>query len=247
MNFVLRRRLPLPPAGRVLTGRYQAHPHTPGRPLLLPTKARQVFLRSTSEGIHVVGSSFPSLQNTLPEPPAYPCPHLTDFDALKPLYERHWRVCASYNNARNVKTVALEKKFTLTKYRHTLEFFNDIMGRSGICAQEKVNPSCITRGSVADTTVCSAPPNRCPVYVHDVDVHAEDLKRCPCSVSARYPAFSRDNIEGCPFGYSNREPLRGQVRGFRKRGRIHRRARHLRSTFRSNTGHLLGQVLRYSR
>lgn len=139
MNFVLRHRLPLPSGPRVLTGRY-SHPHTPGRPLLLPTKARQVSSRSTSEGTNV-SSLFPPLPNTLPEPPAYPCPHLTDFDALKPLYGRHWRVCASYNNARDVKTVALEKKFTLTKYRHTLEFFNDIMDLQGICAQEKVYPS----------------------------------------------------------------------------------------------------------
>jgi len=219
MNFVLRHRLPLP-SGRALTGRYP-HPRTPGRLLLLPTRGRQVSSLSKSEGIHVVSSSFPPLPNTLPEPPAYPCPHLTDFDALKPLYERHWRVCTSCNNARDVKTVALEKKFILTKYRHTLEFFDDIMGLQGICAQEKVRPSRTTTDNVTDATACLAPPNRCPVYVYDVDVHAEDLKRCPCSVSARYPTFSRDNIEGYSFGYPHREGLREQIRALRKRGRIH--------------------------
>lgn len=222
MNFVLRHRLPLAP-GRALAGRY-SHSRTPGRPLLLPTRARQVSSCPKSEGIHFVSSSFPPLPSTLPEPPAYPCPHLTDFDALKPLYQRHWRVYASYNNARDVKTVALEKKFILTKYRHTLEFFDDIMGLQGICAQEKVYPSHIMTDSATDTTACLAPPNRCPVYVYDVDIYPEDLKRCPCSVSARYPAFPRDNIEGYSAGYPHREGLREQVRALRKRGRIYGRA-----------------------
>ena len=81
----------------------------------------------------------------------YPCPHLTNFDALGPLYQRHWMVHASHNNARGVEAVALEKKFTLTKYRHTLEFFNDVMGLQGICVQEKVSPPHITRDSGTDT------------------------------------------------------------------------------------------------
>ena len=134
MNFALRRRLPLP-SPWTLSTRY---PHPLGKSLLSSTKARQVSSHPTSRNTHVTSSSFPPLPNTLPEPPAYPCPHLTHFDALKPLYERHWRVCASYNNARDAKVVALEKKFTLAKYRHTLEFFDDVMGLQGICAQEKV-------------------------------------------------------------------------------------------------------------
>ena len=205
MNFALRRRPPLP-SGRVLTTSYP-HPHPLGRPLLLPTKTRQLSSNSASEGTHVINSSFPPLPNTLPEPPAYPCPHLTNSYALKPLYERHWRICASYNNARDMKTVALEKKYTLTKYRHTLEFFNDVMGLQGICAQEKVNLSCIARDSGTDMTACLAPPARCPVYVHDVDVHAQNIKCCPCPVSAGCPAFPRDNVEGCSFGHPYREAL----------------------------------------
>jgi len=232
MNFVLRRRPPLPP-GRVLTSRY---PHPLGGPLLSPAKARQTSSRSTLESTHAVSNSFPPLPNSLPEPPAYPCPHLTNFDVLKPLYQRHWRVCASYNNARDVETVALEKKFTLTKYRHTLEFFNDVMSLQGICAQEKVNPSHITGDGGTDTTACLAPSNRRPVHIHDVDVHAKDFKCCPCSVSARHATFPGDNVEGCTLGYPYREALRGQVRAFRKGAGVRGRACHSRSTFRSITG-----------
>jgi len=137
MNFALRRRLSHPSPWTLTTG----YPHPLGKLLLSSAKARQGYSRPRSEGIHVVSRSFPPFPNTLPEPPAYPCPHLTNFDALKPLYQRHWQVCASYNNARDSKVVALEKKFTLTKYRHTLEFFDDVMGLHGICAQEKVRPS----------------------------------------------------------------------------------------------------------
>ncbi|KAF9644029.1 hypothetical protein BDM02DRAFT_1242909 [Thelephora ganbajun] len=136
MNFALRHRLPFP-FGRVLASRY---PRSLGRPHLLSAEARRVSSQSIPESTHVVSISFPPLPDTLPEPPAYPCPHLTNFVALNPLYQRHWRVCASYNNVRDVKTVALEKKFTLTKYRHTLEFFNDVMGLQGICAKEKHHP-----------------------------------------------------------------------------------------------------------
>ena len=139
MYFPLQRRLPLL-QGQALTGTTR-RPHPPGRPLL---SARQISSQSAPESTHVVSASFPPLPNNLPGPPPYPCPHLTDFDGLEPLYKRNWRVCASHNNARDVKTVALEKKFTLTKYRHTLEFFNDVMGLQGICAQEKVSPSRIT-------------------------------------------------------------------------------------------------------
>jgi len=198
MNFALRRRPPLSP-GRVLTSRY---PHPLRGPLLSPAKARQISSRSTPENTHVVSGSFPPLPNTLPEPPAYPCPHLTNFDALKPLYQRHWRVRASHNSARDVETVALEKKFTLTKYRHTLEFFDDVMGLQGICAQEKVSPSHITRDGGTDAAACLAPSNRRPVHIHDVDIHAKDFKCCACSVSARYPAFPRDNVEGRTLGYA---------------------------------------------
>lgn len=205
MNFALRRQLALS-SGWVLTSRYP-HPHPLRRPLLLLTKARRMSSRSTSENTRVASSSFPPLPDTLPKPPAYPCPHLTNSNALKPLYERHWRIHASYNNARDAKTVALEKKFTLTKYRHTLELFNDVMGLQGICAQEKVYPSRITRDSVTNTMTCLASPNRCPVYIHDVDVHAEDLECCPCPISARHPAFPRNNIKGCSFGYPYRETL----------------------------------------
>jgi len=138
MNFALRRRLALL-SGRVLSGGH-------ARPLrtlpFLSARARQISSQPAHESTHVVSSSFPPLPDTLPEPPAYPCPHLTDFDALNLLYQRHWRICASYNNARGVKIVALEKKFTLTKYHHTVKFFNDVMGFRGICTQEKVNPSC---------------------------------------------------------------------------------------------------------
>lgn len=211
MNFALRRRPPLP-SGRLPTCPH-AHPRPLRRPLLSPTEARQV---STSESIHAVNSSFPPLLD-IPEPPAYPCPHLISFDALKPLYERHWRVCASYNNARGAKTVALEKRFTLTKYRHTLEFFNNVMGLQGICAQEKVYPSHIIGGGVTDATACTASPNRCPVYIHDVNVHVEDIERCPSPVSTGYPAFPRDNVEGRSFGYPYREAFRGQVRAVRQR------------------------------
>ena len=230
MNFVLRPRLSLPSAW-ALTPRYP-RPHPWGRALLFYfySKSRQISSRPTSENTHVTSNSFPPLPSTLPEPPAYPCPHLTDFDALKPLYRRHWKVCASYNNARETRTVALEKKFTLTKYRHTLEFFNDVMGLQGICAQEKVSPSLITRDSGTDTTVCSASPNWCPVYVHDVDVYPEDLECCPGPVSARYPAFCRDNVKGCTPGCSSRKALRGQVRVFRKGGGIHGYAGHPRPT-----------------
>ena len=145
MNFALRRRLPLP-FGRV-PARKCPHLHPLGRSLLFSTGARRISSQITPENTHVINSCFPPLPKSLPEPPAYPCPHLTDFDALKPLYQRHWKVCASYNNARDVKTVALEKKYTLTKYRHTLEFFNDVMGLQGICTKEKVSHSHITIGS----------------------------------------------------------------------------------------------------
>ena len=214
MNFALRRRLP------VLTSKC-FHPHPLERQLLLSTKARRVYSHSPSADTHDIRNSFPPLPNILPEPPAYPCPHLTEFNTLRPLYERHWRVCASYNNARDTKTVALEKKFTLTKYRHTLEFFNDVMGLEGICAQEKVYPSRITRISITNTAARLAPPNRCPIYIHDVDIHSEDLKCRPCAISARYPAFPRNNVEGRSLGCPHRGALRGQVRAHRKRGRIH--------------------------
>ena len=214
MNFALRRRLP------ALTSRC-LHPHPLVRQLPLSTNARRVPSQLQSADTHGARSSFPPLPKTLPEPPAYPCPHLTESSALKPLYERHWRVCGSYNNARDTKTVALEKKFTLTKYRHTLEFFNDVMGLEGICAQEKVYPPCITRISITNTAARLAPPNRCPIYIHGVDIHTEDLKRCPCTIPARYPAFPRNNVEGRSLGCPHRGALRGQVRAHRKRGRIH--------------------------
>ena len=135
MNFALRPQLPLP-SKWPLTSRC---PRRLRGSLPFSAKARNISSQSTPGSSRAASSSFPPLPNTLPEPPAYPCPHLTNFDALKPLYQRHWKVCASYNNARDAKTVALEKKFTLTKYRHTLEFFNDVMGLEGICAREKVN------------------------------------------------------------------------------------------------------------
>ena len=147
MNFTLRRRLPLP-SPRVLTTGY---PHPLRKLLLSSTGVRRISSRPMLESNHVVSSSFPPFPNNLPEPPAYPCPHLTNFDALKPLYQRHWQVCTSYNHARDSKVVALEKKFTLTKYRHTLEFFDDVMGLHGICAQEKVCPSRITGDGVTDS------------------------------------------------------------------------------------------------
>ena len=217
MNFTLRHRLPLP-SGRILASRYS---RPLGKPPSLSQKARRISSRSAPEGTHVVGSTFPPLAGALPEPPAYPCPHLTDFDVLKPLYQHHWRVYASRNNARDVEMVALEKKFTLTKYRHTLEFFNEVMGLQGICAREKVNPSHTTRDSGTDVTACLAPPNRCPVYIHDVDVHAEDLKRRPWSVTARHAAFPRDNVEGRSAGYPHREALRRQFCAFRERAGIY--------------------------
>jgi hypothetical protein len=228
MNFVLRPRLSLPSAW-ALANRYPG-PHPRGRALLLYSKSRQISSQPIPENTHVTSNSFPPLPSALPEPPAYPCPHLTDFDALKPLYRRHWKVCASYNNARETKTVALEKSFTLTKYRHTLEFFNDVMGLQGICAQERVSPSPIARGNETNTTVCSASPNWCPIHVHDVDVHPEDLECRSGPISARYPAFCRDNVKRRTPGCSHRKALRGQVRVFRKRGGIHGRAKHPRPT-----------------
>ncbi|KAF9784957.1 hypothetical protein BJ322DRAFT_798049 [Thelephora terrestris] len=138
MNFALRPRPPLP-SGRVLASRCP-HRCPLGGSLSFPARIRRISSQSAPENTHVASVLFPPLPKSLPEPPAYPCPHLTNFDALKPLYQRHWKVCASYNNAREVKTEALEKKFTLTKYRHTLEFFNDVMGLQGICAQEKHHP-----------------------------------------------------------------------------------------------------------
>ena len=208
MSFPLRRRLPLLQRP-VLTTR---HPHPLGRPLL-STKPRHISSQPAPES-HVVNIYFPLLLDTLPEAPAYPCPHLTSSDALGPLYQRHWRVCASYNNARDVKAVVLEKKFTLTKYRHTLEFFNNVMGLQGLCAQEKVSPSHITRDSGTDTMACLAPPNWCPVHVHDIDVRAKDFKRRPCQVPAGYPTIPRDNAKGCSLGHPYREALRRQVRAF---------------------------------
>ena len=213
MNIALRRRLPLPP-GWVLIRKYS---RPLGRPVPFFVKARDIHSHSTPENTRVTNSSFPPLPNTLPEPPAYPCPHLTNFDALKPLYRRHWKVCASYNNAQSAKTVALEKKFTLTKYRETLEFFNDVMGLRGICAQEKVNPFHIIGGSGTNAMVCLASSNRSPFYVHNVDVHLEDVKCRSTPVAVRYSAFPRDNLEGRTLGYSHREDLRGKVRGFGKR------------------------------
>lgn len=200
MNFTLRRRLP------VLTSRC-SYPHPLEGQLLLPARARRVSSHSPSEDTHSIHTTFPPLPNILPEPPAYPCPHLTEFSAVRPLYERHWRVCASCNNARDTKTVALEKKFTLKKYRHTLEFFNDVMGLEGICAQEKVYPSRITRNRVTNMAACLAPPNWCPVYIHDVDIHSENIKCRPCSISARYPAFPRNNVERHSLGCPHREAL----------------------------------------
>ena len=117
--------------------------------------------------------------------------------------------------------MALEKKFTLTKYRHTLEFFNDVMGLQGICAQEKVNITHVTGDGGTDTTARLAPPNRCPVHIHDVDVHAEDLERCPCSVPTGFPTFPGDNAEGCSLGYPYREALRRQVCALWKGAGIH--------------------------
>ena len=200
MNFALRHRLPVLTSGCF-------HPYSLERQPLLSTKARRVSSYSPSEDTHDIRSSFPPLPNILPEPPAHPCPHLTEFSALRPLYERHWRVGASYNNARDTRTVALEKKFTLKKYRHTLEFFNDVMGLEGICAQEKVYPSRITRISITNTPACLAPSNRCPVYIHDVDIHSEDLECHRCAISTRYPAFPRNNVEGRSLGCPHREAL----------------------------------------
>lgn len=197
MNSALRHRLP-PPPGWLLTSRYPCHVEGP---FSFSAKARGISSRSTPERTRLASSSFPPLPNNLPEPPAYPCPHLTNFEALKPLYQRHWKVCTSYNNARDAKAVALEKKFMLTKYRHTLEFFNDVMDLQGVCAQEKVNPFHITRGSRTDTMVWLASPNRGPFYVHDFDVHFEDLKCRSAPVSTRGPAFPRDHIEGRSVGH----------------------------------------------
>lgn len=183
MSFTLRRRLPLPP-GRVLFGGYP-HLHSARKPLLLSITKRPITSQSTPSSTHVASCpGFPPLPESLPQPPAYPCPHLANFDALKPLYQRHWKVCASYNNARDVRTIALEKKFTLTKYRHTLEFFNDVMDLQGICAQEKVNPSYDTSGSRTDIMTWAASPNWRTVYVHYADVHLEDLECCLSPVSA---------------------------------------------------------------
>jgi hypothetical protein len=217
MNFALRRRPPFPP-GRVLTSR---HPRPLGGLLSFSARARYISSQSTPESTRVVSRSFPPLPKSLPEPPAYPCPHLTNFDALKSLYQRHWKVCTSYNNARDAKTVALEKKFMLTKYRHTLEFFNDVMGLQGICAQEKVNPLHNTGGSGTNTTACLASPNRSPIHVHDVDIHLEDVECCSTSVSVGCSAFPWDNIEGRTLGYPRRGNLRGKVRVFGKRTGIH--------------------------
>lgn len=197
MNFALRRRLLLP-SRWVLTSRY---PRPLGRPLSFSVKARDTSSKSAPESTRVASSSFPPLPDTLPEPPAYPCPHLANFDALKPLYQRHWKICTSYNHARDAKTVALEKKFVLTKYRHTLEFFNDVMGLHGTCAQEKVGPFRIMGGSGTNMTMCLASSNRSPLYVHDIDVHLEDVKCCSAPVSVRCAAFRRDNIEGHTPGY----------------------------------------------
>ena len=121
MNFVLRPRLSLPSAWALPT-RYP-RPHPRGRMLLFYSKERQIYSQPAPENTHVTGNSFPPLPSTIPEPPTYPCPRLADFGMLKPLYRRHWKVCASHNNARETRTEALERKFTLTKYRHTLEFF----------------------------------------------------------------------------------------------------------------------------
>jgi hypothetical protein len=218
MNFALRRQLPLPP-GWVLTSRYPRHL---GGPLSFSARVRNTSSQQTPRSTLSASSSFPPLPNTLPEPPAYPCPHLANFDALKPLYQRHWKVCTSHNNARGAKTVALEKKFTLAKYRHTLKFFNDVMGLQGICAREKVNPFYTTRGGRTNTMACLASPNRSPFYVHDVDLHLEDVKCCSTPVSVRFSAFPRVNIEGHTLGYPHREDLRGRVHIFRERAGIHR-------------------------
>lgn len=214
MNFALRRRLPLLP-GRVLTSGH-SHPHPLGVPLLLSTKARQISSRTIPETTHGSGY-YPPLPNTLPEQPAYPCPHLTNFDALKPLYQRRWKVCASYNNARDVETVALEKMFVFTKHRHALKFFDDVMGLEGICAQEKVSPPHMTTDSGTDATACLAPPNEHPGYIHKVDVHTEDFKCCLCPAFTKHPAFPRNNTEGCALGYPHREALRGQIHAFVER------------------------------
>ena len=218
MNFALRHRLPLPPRWILTSG----YPRALGGPRSFSAKAAGMVSQSTPGSTRVASSPFPPLPHIFPEPPAYPCPHLKNFYALKPLYQRHWKVWASYNNARDEKTVALEKKFTLTKYRHTLEFFNDVMGLQGVCAQEKVDPFHITRGSGTNTMVCSASSNRSPFYVHDLDVQLEDVKCCSTPVFVRYPAFPRDNIERHALGYAYREDIRGQVRVFRKGTRIHR-------------------------
>ena len=217
MYFQFRHRPPFP-QGRVLTTR---RPHPLGRPLF---STRQTSSQSTPESTHVVSGSFPPLPNNLPEPPSYPCPHLTNSDALEPLYQRNWRIRASYNNARDAKTVALEKKFTLTKYRHALELFNDVMGLQGVCAQEKVSPFLTARDSGIDTMACLASSNRCPIHVHDIDFYSQDLKRRPCQVTAGYPAIPRDNAKGCSLGYPYREALRRQVRIFREGSRICRRS-----------------------
>lgn len=217
MNFALRRLPPLP-SRRVLAGRYPRL-HPPGRPLSSSARGIQTSSQPPPGSTHVASNGFPPLPS-LPEAPAYPCPHLTNFDALKSLYQRHWKVYASYNNARGVRTVALEKKFTLIKYRHTLEFFNDVMGLEGICAQEKVNPSHTARGLGTNAVACSASPIGCQIYVHDFNLHLKDLECYSSPIYVKRPAFSGDNAEGYTLGYPHRETLRGQVHVLRKGARV---------------------------
>ena len=76
--------------------------------VLLLAKTRRIPSRSIPEGTHV-SSSFPPSPNALPEPLAYVCPHLMNSDALKPLYQRHWRACTAYNNTWDENAVTWER------------------------------------------------------------------------------------------------------------------------------------------
>ena len=153
-------------------------------------------ITSAGTGSHQTPSSAGETATDIPS--VYTAPILvTSFDEFRrgrPLYQRHWRVRASLNNARGAKTVSSEKESTLTKYQPTPEFFNDVISLQGICAQEKVSSSHITGDRGTDTTACLAPSNRCPVHIHNIDVDfEEDFVRAatPCFGSACNPVLQK--------------------------------------------------------
>lgn len=152
MNFMLRPQ-PAFPLGQVLTTRY---PRPLKGLLSFSAEARNISSRRTLKSTRPAKRPFIPLPTTLPEAPAYPCPHLKNLSPLEPLFFRRWTICKIITHRRMVQ--GLKKTFILERYRDSIGFFNDVMGLPGICAQEKVNPFHVMEGSGTNTMMCLASP-----------------------------------------------------------------------------------------